>query len=120
MSKNLITNLERIARNTGGTNDALSNQTLSLANTAVVALTVPANARWATIKFESAVPASATDSTRVARYWLDGTTPTATTGIVVAHLDIITVGETKNLNRMKIYSAIGASTTLVAQIQYYK
>jgi len=91
---------------------ACGNQTLSITSS-VKSLTIPENARYAFIQVES------TNTSDALRYWVDGSYPTASTGIVRGNLDCFDIVEAQNLVGFKVIAGTGGGTTHI-NVQYYK
>ena len=82
---------------------------VSVSNSVVSLSTlIPAGANYCQIRAEAS---SSTTATVVARYWVDGNTPTAIKGVPIANLDVIAMGpqEVKNAK----FISVDANTQLL-------
>lgn len=91
---------------------AFAKQTLTV-TTSVLGLTVPAGTKYCFIQVES------TNTSDAIRYWLDGSSPTASLGFFRANGDAFDITEAENINNFKVIKGTGGGTTYLI-CQYYK
>jgi len=98
---------------------AISHQVLTINNggTGVVhSLTVPDNARYAIVTVEAGDQVAA--STKVLRFWTDGSNPTADEGHLIGDGGVFDIAEYSDLNNTRIIAIDNADSKLM--IQYYR
>lgn len=95
---------------------AMTPEILSFDDSPAVSLTVPAGATYAEISLVADATAA---TTNVARFWVDGTTPTATQGLSRNHLATWDLSGGDALVNFKIIG-VEAAKTHTLNIQYYK
>lgn len=89
-------------------NYAISHEVLTV--TSLISLTVPVNANYALLTVEASTNADGI------RFWVDGTAPTSTDGILRkdgSGFDI------KSLQNLRNFRAIGVNAGAIVQVQYY-
>jgi len=96
---------------------ALSNQVLTFDDSPYAALTVPTDATYAEVSLIA--DATVTSQSNVARFWLDGSTPTATEGLSRNNYATWDISGGDNIANFKIIGVEGAKTHKL-NVQYYK
>lgn len=93
-------------------NGAISHEVLTLNNAGVFSLTPPVNAQYALIVVEEV---GSSGSSKVVRYFLDGTNPTASVGIVRGDGDAFDISGKVNLDNFRVIKVAGGNHTLTVQ-----
>lgn len=94
-------------------NNALSNETVDVTNGSISQLAVPQYANYCLITVEGG---GASDDG--IRFWLDGSNPTATEGILRKDGSGFDIKSANNMVRFKAYGV--GTNDCVLQVQYYK
>lgn len=96
---------------------ALSKQIVTFDAATAVALTVPAGATYAEVCLIA--DATVTSQSNVAKFWLDGSTPTATEGLSRNNYATWDISGGDNIVNFKIIG-VEAAKTHKLNVQYYK
>lgn len=96
---------------------AIGKQVLSFDDSPAVALTIPTGATYAEVSLVA--DATVASTSNVARFWTDGSTPTATEGLSRNHLAAWDIIGGDNLANFKIIG-VEAGKTHVLNVLYFK
>ena len=97
----------------------VSHQDLALTYNVATFLTVPSNAKYAIVQIEANILATVTDTTKVGRYWVDGSDPSLTSGIYIGIGSILDMYDFHNLKKWKFIRTDNTATVITLRIQYY-
>lgn len=105
------TYLERLVRQGNNNPICIGKEILSVST--IKSLTIPSGATYCEIRVESSNTA-----TPALRYWMDGSTPTASEGMPLSNLDLMDILNAQNMVNFKVIQTGAGTHTL--SIQYYK
>lgn len=95
-------------------NNAISHQQITFSTAGVYSLTVPSQARYALCVIEEV---DASGSSKIIRYWSDGSNPTTTEGIPRGDMDAFDIEGYPNLLNFRAIKIAGGNHILT--VQYY-